>query len=594
MRQAQALQVMNQGSSVFLTGPAGSGKTYVLNQFIQQLKRQKKQVAITASTGIAATHIGGTTIHSWSGLGIRDSLSASDRQWLKANDRLSKRYNATDVLIIDEVSMLHGKRLDMINEACKLLRRSEGPFGGLQVILTGDLFQLPPVNREGGPDDFAHTSAAWQELDPKICYITEQHRQQNDSLFDLLSAMRDGTLDGRHHAVLTERMNKQPAADLALTRLYAHNVDVEAINDEHLQALDNELHVYQMITSGNAKSVEQLQKSVLAPESLELKMGAEVMFVANNFAQGFVNGSRGQIIDFADDTPIVELQKGGRHIAVEPHSWMLAEDGRERARVTQLPLRLAWAITIHKSQGMSLDSALIDLGRSFTYGMGYVALSRVRSLDGLYLSGINRVALQLHPDIYAFDARLRQASEQLAEEIGEVSDEPESETEVYVEEETQYDAALFEALRAWRLEQARARGVSAFVIAHNRTLEAIASRSPRTEQQLFAVKGVGKKFVESYGTEVLEIIRPFVPEESVPEDEESVAVAASSQESDRKAIIDQYPRAYKRWQPEEDAKLLELISENILFSDICETLQRQPNGVWARAVRLLGGRETEE
>ena len=194
MLQAQALQVMKRGDSVFLTGPAGSGKTYVLNQLIQDLKRRKRQVAVTASTGIAATHIGGTTIHSWSGLGIRDQLNAHDRTWLAGNDRLSKRYNSTDVLIIDEVSMLHGARLDMVNEACKLLRKSDEPFGGLQVILTGDLFQLPPVNRGGGPDDFAHTSAAWQELAPNICYLTEQPRQQGDALLDLLSAMRDNAI----------------------------------------------------------------------------------------------------------------------------------------------------------------------------------------------------------------------------------------------------------------------------------------------------------------------------------------------------------------------------------------------------------------
>lgn len=504
MRQAQALHVMDRGDSVFLTGPAGSGKTFVLNQFIERLKAQKKQVAITASTGIAATHIGGTTIHSWSGLGIRDSLSDQDRVWLKNNDRLTKRYNATEVLIIDEVSMLHGRRLDMVDEACRILRRNDEPFGGLQVVLTGDLFQLPPVNRGGGPDDFAHMSAAWQGLNPRVCYLTEQHRQEGDELLDLLSAMRDGTLDSGHHTILTERIGREPDGKKAVTRLFAHNVDVEAINDDHLQALEDDPHTYTMFSSGQAKKVEQLQKSVLAPESLVLKKGAEVMFVANNFVQGFVNGSRGRVIDFDGGGPVVELQKSGKIIEVQPHSWTLVEDGRERARVTQLPLRLAWAITIHKSQGMSLDSALIDLGRSFTYGMGYVALSRVRSLDGLYLVGINQVALQLHPDIYTFDARLRQASEELAEIIGEVTELTEftSENEAVNEE-------LFEVLRAWRLKQAKERGVSAFVIAHNRTLESIAARQPDTESQLLGLKGVGKKFVEAYGDDILSLVTEY-------------------------------------------------------------------------------------
>jgi ATP-dependent exoDNAse (exonuclease V) alpha subunit len=501
MRQAQALGVMAQGNSVFLTGAAGSGKTYVLNLFIKHLKKHKKQVAVTASTGIAATHIGGTTIHSWSGLGIRDSLTEHDKTWLKGNDRLSKRYNSTDVLIIDEVSMLHGTRLDMINKACKLLRRSDAPFGGLQVILTGDLFQLPPVNRKDSTVDFAHTSAAWQELNPQICYLSEQHRQGKDELLGILEAMRARQVTDVHESALTGRLGLEPPEHMVLTRLYTHNVDVEAVNDRHLKAIVEEPHVYEMAASGRAKAVEQLQKSVLAPEILELKKGAEVMFVANNFAQGFVNGSRGRVIEFRGDTPVVELVTGKRKIAVEPHSWTLTEDGRERARVTQLPLRLAWAITIHKSQGMSLDGALIDLSRSFTYGMGYVALSRVRSIDGLFLSGLNNLALQLHPDIFAFDERLRARSDELAAETEDFSDTEEANPEEGINDE------LFKVLREWRTKQAQASKVPAFMIAHNSTLEAIASRQPQNEHQLLAVKGVGKKFVESYGPEILEFIK---------------------------------------------------------------------------------------
>ena len=159
------MRVMLGGASVFLTGPPGAGKTYVLNEFIKRAQRQGKVVAVTASTGIASTHIGGTTIHSWSGLGIKDVLSDWDRDRLEQTDRMVKRYNGADVLVIDEISMLHGKRLDMVNEVCKLLRRNPKPFGGLQVILVGDLFQLPPINRGVELVDFAHTSSSDERFD---------------------------------------------------------------------------------------------------------------------------------------------------------------------------------------------------------------------------------------------------------------------------------------------------------------------------------------------------------------------------------------------------------------------------------------------
>ena len=505
MKQLQALAVMKRGDSVFLTGAAGSGKTFILNDFIRWAKKQKKQVAVTASTGIAATHLNGTTIHSWSGLGIREALSPQDMAWLKNNARLQKRYNSTEVLIIDEVSMLHGARLDMVNMACKALRGNDEPFGGLQVILTGDLFQLPPVNRQGGDDDFAHQSMAWRELQPRICYLQEQHRQSGDTLLSLLTAMREDDVNEYHQDALQERLGMLPPEGEVVTRLYAHNIDVDKINSQHLQALPGETRAYQMNTSGRAQYTEALVKSVLAPENLELKVGAEVMFVANNFAEGYANGTRGKVVAFANGTPIVQL-KNGKEIAVTAHDWMREEDGKERARVSQLPLRLAWAITIHKSQGMSLDSALVDLGRTFTYGMGYVALSRVRSLAGLYIQGINRMALQLHPDIFEFDRVLRAQSQQLAEEIGEAKEEEEPPAKTAGADEEEYDQQLFEELRDWRLTTAREQKVAPFIVAHDRLLRAIAARKPANPQQLLAVPGMGQKKLEAYGTDILKLV----------------------------------------------------------------------------------------
>lgn len=504
MRQAQALSVMLGGNSVFLTGAPGAGKTYVLNEFIRRAQRQGKHVATTASTGIAATHIGGSTIHSWSGLGIRDALTPYDREMLSMNSTLRKRYIGTDVLVIDEVSMLHGKRLDMLNEIAKLLRSDPAPFGGMQVILVGDLFQLPPVSRGSELVDFAHTSAAWQELNPQICYITEQHRQSGDRLLDVLEAMRRGEIEDWHVATLQERLSIKPPEDTPVTRLYAHNIDVDAINQRHLKALSSDARVYTMATRGRANKVDQLVKSVLAPEQLELRVGAEVMFVANDFGAGFVNGSRGQVIGFKGDAPLVELASNGKVITVESHSWALEEDGKKHAEVAQLPLRLAWAITIHKSQGMSLDAAEIDLSKSFTPGMGYVALSRVRSLNGVYLTGLNNMAMQLHPDIYAFDAQIRASSDELARSTPDAPDEVE---EVKAEKPSMpIDQALLERLKMWRMRRALSDKVPAYIVAHDALLETLALRLPRTKQQLLAMPGIGAKKLDLYGEELLAIL----------------------------------------------------------------------------------------
>lgn len=502
MRQKQALAIMMGGQNVFLTGAPGAGKTYVLNQFVGRVVRAGKRVAVTASTGIAASHIGGATIHSWSGLGILDELTNDDLRRLGGSDRLAKRYNNTDILVIDEVSMLHGQRLDMVNQLAKVLRGSEAPFGGLQVILVGDLFQLPPISRGTSDLDFIHLSAAWAELNPRICYLTEQHRQQgNDALLGLLEAMRLDEVTEDHGRLLEERLHQAPNSQVAVTRLYSHNIDVDAINRRHLAALPGQNKNFQMRAKGSKAKIEQLSKGLLAPETLELKVGAEVMFVANNFGEGFVNGSRGTVVEFDDAGPTVRLLNG-RTIAVEPHSWSLTEDGRVRAEVTQLPLRLAWAITIHKSQGMSLDAAEIDLSRAFTPGMGYVALSRVRSLDGLYLQGVNAMAMAMHPQIHELDISLRRDSASLAASTEDIPE------EVAAPPQTKpvIDEVLFTKLREWRVQRAQADNVPAFMVAPNTALSAVAAAMPTTPQQLLALSGFGSRKVEAYGPDILAIV----------------------------------------------------------------------------------------
>jgi ATP-dependent exoDNAse (exonuclease V) alpha subunit len=407
MKQTIALEVMLSGESVLLTGPAGAGKTFVLNQFIRIAKGEGKHVSVTATTGLAATHLGGTTVHSWSGIGISDELQSGFVEHMSKGRK--EIIEKTDVLIIDEISMLHDYRLDMIDTVCRLVRQKDEPFGGIQLIMSGDFFQLPPINRgDSRAGGFVVNSNVWQELDPTICYLEEQHRQDDETLLDILNSLRAGELRRHHAEKLLERIDIQPGSDELLTELHTVNIDVDKLNDEKLDELDGDEIFYTQTTTGGDNYVETLQRSVLAPATLRLKKGALVMAVKNSLERKYVNGSLGTVIDFESGTeyPIVEF-KSGKVVTMMPDTWELRDGDKKRASISQIPLRLAWAITVHKSQGMTLDGARIDLRKAFVEGMGYVALSRVKNLRNLYLTGINQIALQISEDAQGIDVLLR-------------------------------------------------------------------------------------------------------------------------------------------------------------------------------------------
>ncbi|MEK7570199.1 MAG: helix-turn-helix domain-containing protein [Patescibacteria group bacterium] len=424
MTQATALAILQTGVNVFLTGEPGSGKTHTVNSYVRWLRSHGIPPAITASTGIAATHISGMTIHSWCGIGIKKSLSTHDLNALAANERVARRVRNTSVLIIDEVSMLSAQTLAMADAVCRKIRQDTAPFGGLQVVVVGDFFQLPPVvpqeNRDSaqlgfGEDavdsaPFAFRSPAWDSAQPVVCYLTEQHRQEDAEFLSLLSAVRSGTADEDTHSALAARRADVERTPQDLPRLYAHNADVDRVNETRLAAIPGIAKHYTMISHGKEGLVATLQRGCLSPETLSLKVGARVMFTKNNPDGSFVNGTVGEVQGFGDeDQPVVRTLRG-RRIEVEPMEWTITDGTRTLARITQLPLRLAWAITIHKSQGMTLDAAVMDLSQAFEYGQGYVALSRVRSLTGLHLLGWNERSLEVHPEVIAQDQNFQQSS----------------------------------------------------------------------------------------------------------------------------------------------------------------------------------------
>ena len=415
MKQETALKLLKAGENVFLTGSAGAGKTYTLNQYINYLKARKVPVAITASTGIAATHMNGMTIHTWAGIGIKDFLSDADLKNMKERKYLKEHLENAQVLIIDEISMLHAKQLNLVNQVLKYFKESDEAFGGIQVIVAGDFFQLPPVgkNDERNRDKFCFMSDAWVEAKFRVCYLTEQHRQGNDYLNDILNAIRSQSITAEHLQAL-EQTRKQDIGE-TFTRLYTHNMDVDAINFKHLNAIEADERQFEAVCDGNDKLIETLKSSVRAPENLTLKKNAKVMFVKNNFDMGYINGSLGEVIGFEEDDdhgilPKVKLTDG-TVLIVTPETWSVDNDaGKTIASFQQIPLRLAWAITIHKSQGMTLEAAEINLAHTFEKGQGYVAISRLKALSGLKLLGINEQALELDSLAIKADRRFQELS----------------------------------------------------------------------------------------------------------------------------------------------------------------------------------------
>lgn len=421
MTQNEALDLLKMGKNVYLTGQAGSGKTFLLNKYIRFLKQNKINAAVTASTGIAATHLGGSTIHSWSGIGIKDTITSQDLSRIAKNTHKRNMIRSAKVLVIDEISMLHSYRLDMINQVCKYIRKNQRPFGGLQVVLCGDLFQLPPI-KEGNLSEisFAYKSQSWKELDLTICYLDEQHRQIDDSFLKLLNEIRSQEVSEYTFEKLSARLNTRLSSDFSATKLYTHNRDVDSENNYELEKIDSKAQTYAMVTSGKKEIVEVLKKGCLAPETLVLKKEAAVIFIKNNPAKGYINGTLGKVIDFNEDNYPIVKTISGKEIVASPTSWQLEEGESVIAQIGQIPLRLAWAITVHKSQGMSLDAAQIDLSRSFAHGMGYVALSRVKSLSGISLLGINQNALMVSDEIALFDTKLRKSSNQISNWLAKI------------------------------------------------------------------------------------------------------------------------------------------------------------------------------
>ncbi len=433
--QKYAAQEVLKGRNIFLTGSAGTGKSHVLKYIIQELQKKHgvNGVAITAPTGVAAINVGGQTLHSFAGIGLgkgrQDTLVS---KVLRSRPAVERWENAR-VLIIDEISMLDMDLFNTIDNVARRVRyRPDEPFGGLQVVCVGDFFQLPPV--VGGADKhFCFESLAWEELglrevDSKII-LHEVVRQSESNFISLLNDVRIGAVNPDLLRQLDEHLisrKPQPADGIVPTRLYCTNRDVDKENTDRLRALDSPLETFTAQDVWKSKPtgasvrrfiLDAIEKST--PSTIELKVGAQVMLLRNRSVgaggkqsdRGLVNGSRGVVVAFTESAeggdrgqvPVVRFDDGQTIVVGYVETLQSGVGGDGILARSQLPLKLAWAVTVHKSQGSTLSRAVLEIASAFDYGQAYVALSRVSSLEGLWLSRpITEQSIKVHPKVLRY------------------------------------------------------------------------------------------------------------------------------------------------------------------------------------------------
>lgn len=415
--QRKTLELFQDGENIFLTGPAGTGKSFTLKILCAWCKEEGIEYAVTSTTGISALLINGMTLHSWAGIG----LGEEDRDRLlfrvRKSPRAVKRWCKTEVLIIDEVSMLSPLLFEKLNYIGQKIRQSDRIFGGIQLVLTGDFAQLPPIN-----SGFMFKSPLWKLAVPNIIYLKKNMRQENLQFSKLLSEIRMGIITEDTIKILSSRINVSidTGNNIKPTQLYSYRDMAESINIESLCKLireGNKLWTYKSNDeikaniSINNEYIEQyanrLDKTCQGKKELELCVGAQVMLLVNmNLKAGLCNGSRGVVTKFENNLPIVRFING-LELPISHHTWEMKIDNDISVFRTQLPLILAWALTIHKSQGSTLDCVSVDIGSTiFEAGQAYVALSRVKTLEGLTITDFDPKKIKVNLDVKEFYEKL--------------------------------------------------------------------------------------------------------------------------------------------------------------------------------------------
>lgn len=392
-QQAEIIHLIEKENNVLITGPGGVGKSYVISYIGQNF-----DCVITAMTGSAAVLIGGKTLHSTLGIGLAKETS----------DVLARRVNKKvwtelKLLIIDEISMLSAELLDKIEYVGRVIRKNSEPFGGIKLVLSGDFLQLPPVD-----GNFCFNAKCWKSLNLKSIVLKDIKRQSNLEFQNVLNSARFGCVSDKDMAYLLQGGSLAQKNGIIPTNILCKNIDVDTINMQELKKLSaTETFTYEMdikfIDHNDILQNFKPQKICSAPTSITLAIGAQVMLLVNKDQESqLVNGSRGVVTGFTSKfIPIIKFTCG-IELPIGFHAWEISDERKVLGHVHALPLKLAWALTCHKAQGASIDSACIDLFGVFEYGQAYMAISRVRCHESLILKNVCKTMFKAHPKALEF------------------------------------------------------------------------------------------------------------------------------------------------------------------------------------------------
>lgn len=437
-------QLIQKGENLFITGYAGTGKSYILNKL-----KKKFDIDVTSTTGLAAVNVQGQTIHSWSGVGICNRPVKEVVEKILQRTKLKKQISECKILAIDEISMLDAKTFDYIDEVLRNLRDGNKPFGGIQVLLFGDFFQLPPVEKTSG---FCFNSKTWQALGLKTIFLEKIYRQNDENFIKSLNNLRLNRLTQDDIRLFYDREVNYNTYESDILHIFSTNQEADNYNTFKFNSVQKPLHVFnsvdkihrkrsvikvdknnpdERLTNFDLKTLEAFDKSCKAPSALELKEGCRVMLLKNlNFNKGLINGACGTVLELkkseskAESIPqqqeVMQPQKpedeeyilvkfdNGVEEVIAKHTFEAYRDGEVVVSREQYPLRLAYGITIHKSQGMTLDKLIVDCNRIFECGQVYVALSRIKSIDGLYLKSFNPQKVWANGEVLKFYEKSRE------------------------------------------------------------------------------------------------------------------------------------------------------------------------------------------